>query len=589
MNSWHRLRRCPIHLHISTLAVLLVLILGGSLGIYNYHQTRQLINSASGDYLEQLRLNVELEFQRSYAPVAQTVNLLLQTKLTTANNISARLRSLPLLAAALENRPELTALEVGYANGDFFIVRVMNDDHMRDVFSAPRQAVYAVDNIRFARSPRRIQRLFFDENLVPLGPSEYLPTEYDPRKRGWFKLAVDGRGEGKLTDPYLYFFIRKVGVTYTQINTVDAAVIAGDISLDMLAKSVQQQRISPNSHLLILDNQQRVLAYNRSDNLISSATDNEVQLKTLADLQHPLMSQVSHLPDGTDKTFSVSFQGDTWQGQLKTLTPIPEAEFQLLLLTPENDLLAEAYRIRKEGGVIILALLLIALPLTWLMTRRLALPLVDLIEHGREIKRFKFNNSFTDTGIAEVDDLHHVMDEMQHSFDDLFGLLKRTTAYPDSKARAGYVCSELQRLVQCDGVMIYLARDEQNLSLAAGHFPGLRAAQYLETIIPLQLDSLLSRVYLSAETLEGPLSAEDPLVIGGLKAHFNCEMCMLAVPLLNVKGAAVGVMALLAPLDQDTCVEKLSFCEALAGFLGSILLPERSRDKPAVRRRLTSG
>ncbi|WP_315980732.1 hypothetical protein [Aliamphritea spongicola] len=101
--------------------------------------------------------------------------------------------------------------------------------------------------------------------------------------------------------------------------------------------------------------------------------------------------------------------------------------------------------------MIILALLLIALPLTWLMTRRLALPLVDLIEHGREIKRFKFNNSFTDTGIAEVDDLHHVMDEMQHSFDDLFGLLKRTTAYPDSKARAGYVCSELQRLVQCDG------------------------------------------------------------------------------------------------------------------------------------------
>ncbi|WP_315980733.1 hypothetical protein [Aliamphritea spongicola] len=95
---------------------------------------------------------------------------------------------------------------------------------------------------------------------------------------------------------------------------MDAAVIAGDISLDMLAKSVQQQRISPNSHLLILDNQQRVLAYNRSDNLISSATDNEVQLKTLADLQHPLMSQVSHLPDGTDKTFSVSFQGTPGRG-----------------------------------------------------------------------------------------------------------------------------------------------------------------------------------------------------------------------------------------------------------------------------------
>lgn len=590
MEAWHKLKRCPIHVHITTLAILLVLLLGGSLGLYNYHQTKQLINSAAGDYLEQLRENIELEFQRSYNPVAQTVKLLLKTDLVSAEDLSERLQSLPVLVAALENRPELTALEAGYANGDFFIVRVMADQHMRDMFNAPPNALFAVDNIDFSREPRQIQRLYFDARLIPLGPSDYLPTEYDPRKRGWFTLAkeavtapadgLENRGAetsiGKLTEPYLYFFIRKVGVTFTQYDIQHGTVVAGDIALDMLAKSVQTQNVSPNSHLLILDKHQQVLAYNRSTDLISSATDNKVRLKTLTDLQHPLLNQVSRITDGRNRQFEMQFNGETWQGQLQRLTPIPEAEFQLLLLTPESDLLAEAYRIRKESGFITLLMLLVALPLTLLMTRRLSVPLERLIGHCRKMKRFRFDNDFPVTGIAEVDDLHQLMDEMQHSYEDFFALLKRITAHPDALSRARYTCSEVQRIVECDGVMLYLAQKTRNLSLMAGHFPGMQIDDYLEASIPLQLDSLISRAFHGGEAMEGPLSAEDPLVIGGLKAHFLAEMCMLAIPLKDNRGKAVGVMVLLAPMDVQSCQEKQAFCEALAGFLGAILLPDHN-------------
>jgi hypothetical protein len=160
----------------------------------------------------------------------------------TENTLEERLHSIPIFQTALKEEPKLTALQVGYDTGDYFIVRQLNNDYMREQFSAPPMAAIVVDNITTeADNKRYLQRLWYSNSLIELGRSTPAATDYDPRIRPWYKAALTTDREIG-TAPYLFHFIKQMGLTIAYKSPTTGAVVAGDLTLYHLSQTVANTR-----------------------------------------------------------------------------------------------------------------------------------------------------------------------------------------------------------------------------------------------------------------------------------------------------------------------------------------------------------
>ena len=191
----------------------------------------------------QIARELALDFKATYNPVADTLQLLALSPVTIATTLESRLESLETIRIALANEPSVTAIQIGYANGDYFIVRSMQTEYMRSQFSAPEEARVMADHISTDGSgERRLDRLYFDHDMHELQRPPPAVSDYDPRSRPWYTSATD---TPSATAPYLFYFIGKVGTTVSLATGKPGVVIATDVSLEQLSETISRHRITP--------------------------------------------------------------------------------------------------------------------------------------------------------------------------------------------------------------------------------------------------------------------------------------------------------------------------------------------------------
>ena len=184
-------RAWPLHIHIVTLFVLLVVAVGGVITWYNHVEDRKLIVSASQELIQAIGGRAASALASIGKPVELALDLLARERLGGAASLGERMDSVPMLADALERNPSLSALYVGYGNGDFFLLRPLRDNAMlRDRFNAPAQAAYVAQSIDHDRSGSiRGAYVFLDERRRQLERREANDYVFDPRTRGWYQQA----------------------------------------------------------------------------------------------------------------------------------------------------------------------------------------------------------------------------------------------------------------------------------------------------------------------------------------------------------------------------------------------------------------
>jgi methyl-accepting chemotaxis protein len=62
-------------------------------------------------------------------------------------------------------------------------------------------------------------------------PLVEMPADYDPRDRGWYKQAMERKGEIVISDPYVSASTGEMVVSVSQTNADGSGVTALDISL----------------------------------------------------------------------------------------------------------------------------------------------------------------------------------------------------------------------------------------------------------------------------------------------------------------------------------------------------------------------
>ena len=582
--SWHRGsarsgKAWPLHVHIVTLFVLLVVAVGGVITWYNHMEDRKLIVSASQELIQAIGGSAASALASIGKPVELALDLLARERLGEAGSLGERMDSVPMLADALERNPSLSALYVGYGNGDFFLLRPLRDDAMLRVrFNPPARAAYVAQSIEHDRSGAiRGTYVFLDEQRRLLERREADEYVFDPRTRGWYQQALAATAQIK-TAPYVFFTTGEFGLTYARQSHVRAgAVLGADLTLRDLSRTLQQHRLTPTSELVLFMEDGSTLAYDRSERMQLDAADRaSTRLVNVTDLGSPaLAGMIERLDPAAPLTrLALDVAGRKWDG---TITRLPadggQPPIYLAAVSPQDELFGEARRISRDTLLIALAIMLASIPVAWLLSRLLTTPLRSLSRGARAVREFDFASpTATRSVVAEVDELARSMDAMRVTIRNFLEIaaavsaerhfqrlldrvLRETIAAAGSAAGSIYLFDDERRMLGSAAVkpiadeLSVLPKAEVDATL--GEHPACRAAAELRTIVA-PLDAKFTDLARLVESAGGERAAGDYTVI--------------AVPLTNPQQDILGVVCLLNRTASDALSRYLvTFVEALSG------------------------
>ncbi|MFP3514751.1 HD domain-containing phosphohydrolase [Pseudomonas sp. SIMBA_077] len=455
-------RQFPLHIHISAVITLLLVLMAVALGVFNYRQNTRIILDSSQKLFNQIEHDVQLDLLNTYQPLRNTLNLLARNPAVQTGQFESRMELLPTFAQALDDNPALSALYMGDSQGNFFQVRPLRTEAIKKRQKAPAQAAYEVWSVeRSGQAQGAVSsKLFFDQALTLLAQRSVLNSSYDPRHRSWF-IPLHSSIDQSTTSPYLFFSTEEVGTTLSKRSSAKT-VIAADLTLSELSRTLSKHLITPSTQIVLFDNSGQAVAYPDASKLLTGASS--TQLPNVTSL-HPALDRL--INQGADTSHHLDDGQRQWIVSLANVDDGGSNGLRLALMVPEDELLADVYRLRWEGALVALAMLLLCLPLGWLTSRLLVKPLKGLVQEANAIRSFDFNYPVQQQSpVLEIDQLATSMRRMKETLASFFEITASLSAHTRFEPLLQSVLVEMVNIGQAQAGLIYLTEnDNTNLQL----------------------------------------------------------------------------------------------------------------------------
>ncbi|WP_260955121.1 HD domain-containing phosphohydrolase [Pseudomonas citri] len=564
-------RRFPLHVHISVMFTLLLLLTGVVLGIFNYRQTTQIILSSSEKLFNRIEQDVRLDLYDTYEPIRHLLGLLADYPATRAPGLAQRLALLRPFSQALRDNPNLASLYLGDSHGDFLMVRPLRTQALKTALNAPADAAYQAWTVERADNGQvHAQSLFYDEALTPVGRLDIANETYDPRSRGWFRSAMDSPDQ-ITTEPYVFFSTHNIGTTLAR-RSGEQAVIGADLTLAALSETLAKHKVSAGTEIVLVDPEGNAVAYPDSNRLL--VDDQSARLIKARDLNPAIAATLDHSTD----TSRLDAAGRQWIVSRSHMQEGGPQGLELTLLVPEDELLADAYRMRWQGALITLATLLLCLPLGWLTSRILVKPLRALVQEADAIRSFDFHYPVSRRSpVLEVDQLSVSMARMKETLASFFEITASLRAETRLGALLERVLFETVKIGQAQAGLIYLRENDEDrvrpCGLVIDGTPCDLDAFTLPEHSLLAADSpAWLRQLAAADNLVTSLGFEQAADLQGILQALNApRVHLIGIRLRNRHQETVGFLVLLIN-DNGTEAEleklqpdRIAFLQAVSG------------------------
>ena len=565
-------RRFPLHVHISTLFLALLLIVGGLIGGLGYTISRDILRSTADAMSTRIGRETLREFTNLIGPAEMATRLMSMDEITRAESLDQRLENLGFIREALSNSPELSSLYVGYGNGDFFLVRRIWNGDERKHYDAPEQTAYVVQSIDHERTAPRGRFIFLDSSLAALRSDDRpdYAASYDPRTRDWYKTAMTTTGQIK-TPPYLFYTNKQVGTTLANRAGATSAVVGADILLATLDQTMAKQKVTPGTHTVLVNRTGQILAHEDNAKVIRlpPTADGRPVLATLSDFGAPVLAQLSPLIQGANdemmQTRTLEVDGETWYVTVSPLKLEGAAPLFLISAIPEVELMAAAHTLMRQLFVAMALVIALAIPITWSLARAISGPLRKLAGEADAIRHFEFSKPVTvDSPVLEVSELALTMDSMKRTIRRFLDISMAVAAENNFDRLLPRLLTETISAADADAGVLYLT-DNDILLPATGllsdgnELPPSAPRAESVTGSPLLHAAIKARTARSARLAEADI---DALGLSDAIATSSASHA-IAVPLLNRQQNLVGAMVLLRNGETDDA--RLSFIGALSG------------------------
>ncbi len=562
-------RRFPLHVHISTLFIALILLVGGVIGGLGYRISSEILETTASELNTRVGRETVGEFAGIIAPAEMATRLLSYDGITQATSLEERLQNVGFMREALNNSSALTSLYVGYGNGDFFMVRRIWDETDGKAFDAPEGSAFMVQSIDRQGEELRGRYIFLDAQLMVLRSDDRpaYAASFDPRTRGWYKAAMSAGGQVK-TPPYLFFTSQQVGTTIANRANRADAVVGADIRLETLSHTLARQKVTPGTQIVLANEQGHTIAFEDLAKAVKLVDGNPV-LANVGDLGIPVLARLAPKLENFDEKAAqnllLTVDGNDWHASVRPVRLEGAGALFLITAIPDDELMSAAYRLMRHALIATILVILLAIPVTWLLARNISGPLRQLAGEAEAIRRFEFSQPIkVNSLVLEVNDLTLTMDSMKRTIRRFLDISMAVAAENDFDKLLPRLLTETLPAADANAGILYLTDGDRLLPAAALHADATPLPAGASSIDAQAAGPLLGSA-LDAGTARAARLTDADVRALGLERILESTGATdaIAVPLLNRQHNLVGAMLLLRRDDTDPA--RLSFVAALSG------------------------
>ncbi|RDH81105.1 MAG: hypothetical protein DIZ80_13380 [endosymbiont of Galathealinum brachiosum] len=556
---------------LTSLFTILMLCVGGVIASLNYTQITKLLLSAADNIYDRVATEFVLNFQNTYSPVRNSIKLLSHSDISNSTTFKQRLGYIGLITEAMDTEDTITAMQFGYENGDYFIVRKINTENLKKKFSAPEDAEFVVDNTNEDDAGSiLLSRVFLNKNLHVIKRVEDTMTTYDPRTRPWFKQASQ---EPHAIAPYYFFFMHQVGTTVTMKMYQSNTVIATDLTLENMSNHLIESKMTPASEMyLVTEKGLMIASTNTNDKLIKTIKDNVI-LKNVSESSNELLSYLVANNKYEEKKISFKYQGKYWQGVIKRVGALGGDDLYLLSMTPVRELLKDAVEIGLMSIYLLFVIILFALPVVWYISKRMSISMHQLGVDAKQIMNFDFSDSNSPKSkIEEVDDLAKAQGLMKSSLGQFMSLINSLVIEKDFESLLDKITVETLYASKAMAVATYLI-DEEEITLRVDSLKtgmGVNLDSKKLPVFSLESNEKISDLFISQECKYFQQNSNDDQCWVEFASQLNEPVInVILLPLRNRQAEFMGMIALIYPHSDEaaeTNQQSLSFIQAFSGF-----------------------
>ncbi|MGE4368936.1 MAG: HD domain-containing phosphohydrolase [Burkholderiaceae bacterium] len=456
-------RSIPLPVLTGAVVVASMLVLAAVLMWQGSQAARASLLSAAFASARDMSVIINEKTQRILSPAEATLRQLSLDPLGGYDTLEERLERLRVLTQVLVYGELVSAVYIGYADGDFLLVRPLDDAAVARQFDPPAGALFLVQSIM--RQPNGDQVgewLFYNSDLKLLDRRAMPGYQFDPRTRPWYQSArVPGRQT--LTAPYIFFTSQQIGLSLSQPSDVGHAILGVDLALSDLGAEMGDLHRTAHSEIALVDDLGRVIAYkDYSRALVRDGST--LHFQSLAGLNVPALLALNERAVSQNTPVSFTVQGQDWFGVRMPLHSLPDKSLQILLAVPDADLLAAVRQTLKTQSFWTLGLIALLLPFGWLAGRQVGVSLSRITRQAQQLTRFDFSqHQASSSMVREVKELDAVFGNMCVTMQNFLRTTEVISSEPRLDSMLQGVLGKLVDTTHCSVGAVYLFSTQSHL------------------------------------------------------------------------------------------------------------------------------
>ncbi len=545
---------------------------------------------------------LSLETRHAAAEIANLINKVTQTVETlsslspgafTQEGNTNQNELVSALMASLANDPRIYGHFFGLNNQEFLqVVGVRGEPRLVESLQAPAGTFFAVRRI-FSGKQRTEQWQYLDKNKRLLG-ERTTDTTYSPSSRPWFVGAL-ANDNLFITPLYTFASTGEPGLTVSAPLPRRRGVFGTDIDLGGLNALLAGLSLTPNSGVLMLDDQNRILAFNGRGRYFGDLRISP--LVGLDSVDHPLLNSLAGKILGNDSevmTFREEHSELSFVVSSQMSETMASRRFKVVAVAPMLDFLSPVEQARRDVLLVSGAILLLVLPLSLLGSRQVVNALAQLARNSETIKRLDFTSAPIPpvSSLYEINVLSDAQLVMHHSIKErtadlnlakekLARLVENGLLFSTERDRQEllrHILLGSRDIAQCAACTLFLKTDAETLRFAMrtseDDLPPFEVPLYdPDTGEPME-GYVSSYVALRNESvIIDDVYSETRFDLSGTKEFSERTgfrtVSMLTVPLSPRSGEVIGVLQLMNALDPETG-EVIPFPADLIGYVEAL-------------------
>jgi len=424
-----RLPRFSIPLSVSLFTILAstVGVIAGALTIYGFLTARGAIRDIGGDLLIGASKSTVTEIQRAIEPAVGLAELgALLPDVAAPPDINMHPAS-QYLRETLRTYPSLYSAYMGFADGRFYQIIALDAENglARKIHHAPPNAAF-LRRIILPRADGQPMEVwgFLDGDGRIVGSRAFPDSDFDPRTRPWY-TAAQTKDHRIVTPIYTFASLGLPGLTAARrFDARIPGVFGIDLTVGDLSYFLADLEVTPHTRLAIVSSDGIVVATPGLAELLAARREFSLSASvlTIDDIKDPALAEAAQSRIRGDEVARREIAGEPYLLNVRSIRDEGGLDLRVLVAAPEADFVVPLLAMRNRSLLFSALVLALALPVAYLIARRMSVALARMAEDARRIRELDLEErpeirSF----VSEIQTLGKAMSMMRSSL-QTFGL-----------------------------------------------------------------------------------------------------------------------------------------------------------------------